>query len=49
MFTLAFHIVAIAILIVMVWPIAYGRGFRAGERRMRRLMEAESDDQQLMN
>ena len=36
MFTLAFHIVAIGVLIVFVWAIAYGMGQRAGERRLRR-------------
>lgn len=39
MFTLAFHIVAIGILSAIVWSIAYGRGVRAGERRLRRQME----------
>lgn len=48
MFTLAFHIVAIAILIALLYPMAYGRGFRAGERKARRLFEAGSKDQ-LMN
>ena len=41
MFTLAFHIVAIGILAAIVWSIAYGRGVRAGERRLRRLMDQD--------
>ena len=48
MFMLAFHIVAIAILIALVYPVAYGRGFKAGTRKTRRLFEAESQDE-LMN
>ncbi len=48
MFTLAFHIVAIAILIALVYPMAYGRGFKAGERKTRRMIEADSKDE-LMN
>lgn len=48
MFTLAFHIVAIAILLALVYPVAYGRGFRAGERKTRRRFEADSENE-LMN
>ena len=48
MFTLAFHIIAIGILLALVYPMAYGRGFRAGERKTRRLFEATSEDE-LMN
>ena len=48
MFMLAFHIVAIGILLALVYPMAYGRGFRAGERKTRRLFEADSKDE-LMN
>lgn len=36
MFILGFHIIAVGILIVFVWAIAYGAGKRAGERRARR-------------
>ncbi len=36
MFTLAWHIVAISIIVAMVWSIAYNRGSAAGERRLRR-------------
>ena len=48
MFTLAFHLAAIAILLALVYPMAYGRGFRAGERKARRMFEADSEDK-LMN
>ncbi len=41
MFLLAFHIIAIAILIVVVWAIAYHRGRQAGERRLRRRLALE--------
>ena len=36
MFILAYHIVAVSILIVFVWAVAYRRGEAAGERRIRR-------------
>ena len=42
MFVLGFHIIAIGILVVFVWAIAYGMGKRAGERRARRQLGAES-------
>lgn len=42
MFILAFHIVAIGIMLALVYPMAYGRGFRAGERKTRRLLSPES-------
>lgn len=35
MFLLAFHIVAIGILVVAVWGIAYRMGHRAGERELK--------------
>jgi hypothetical protein len=35
-FLLAFHIIAVGILVVFVWAIAFGRGRRAGERQLRR-------------
>lgn len=35
MFLLAFHIVAIGILIVATWGIAYRLGHRAGERELK--------------
>ncbi len=41
MFLLAFHIIAIAILVVVVWAIAYHRGRQAGERRLRRRFALE--------
>lgn len=43
MFMLAFHIVAIGLLIVAVWGVAYGQGRRAGERALRRQLELESE------
>ncbi len=48
MFIWAFHIVAIGILVALLYPMAYGRGFRAGERKTRRRFEADSQDE-LMN
>lgn len=45
MFMLAFHIVAIGILVVMVWAVAYRRGVGAGERRLRRRMELALEDE----
>lgn len=45
MFTLAFHIVAIGVLVVFVWSIAYGMGRRAGERRLRRQLGLNVDTQ----
>jgi len=36
MFMLAFHIVAIGLIVVAVWAFAYKRGQVAGERRLRR-------------
>lgn len=47
MFTLSFHIIAIAILVALVYPMAYGRGFRAGERKTRRMFEADSKDEMM--
>lgn len=41
MFLLAFHIVAIGILIALIWAAAFNRGMRAGERRLRRQLERE--------
>ncbi len=41
MFALAFHIIAIAILIVVVWAIAYHRGRQAGERRLHHRLALE--------
>ena len=43
MFMLAFHIVAIGVLVMMVWAIAYGQGRRAGERRLRRRLGLADD------
>ena len=36
MFLLAFHIVAVAIIVVIVWGLAHRLGRRAGERQLRR-------------
>lgn len=41
LFLLTFHVVVVGILIVVVWAFAYGQGRRAGERRARRLAEAQ--------
>lgn len=43
MFLLALHIVAIAILVVLVWAVAYQRGIRVGERRLRRRLEVQGE------
>ena len=45
MFLLAIHIVAIAILIWIVWAIAYKRGQTITERRIMRQLEIEKEDQ----
>ena len=44
MFTLAFHIVAISLLLAFVAPIAYKRGFNAGQRRLRRELGLAPDN-----
>ena len=44
MFLLAFHIVAIGILIALVWFAAYQQGRRAGERRLRRQLGMGAED-----
>jgi len=44
MFLLALHIVAIAILVVFTWAVAYQRGQQAGERRLRRRLEAQQQE-----
>lgn len=46
MFLLALHIVAIAILVVFTWALAYQRGQAAGERRLRRRLQEQQDQQQ---
>jgi len=35
-FLLAFHIVAVGIIVVAVWGVAYRLGYRAGERHTQR-------------
>ena len=42
MFLLAFHIVAVGIMVVAVWGIAYRAGQRAGERHLRRQLGMET-------
>jgi hypothetical protein len=42
MFLLAFHIVAIGILVVIVWAIAFRRGEKAGERRLQRRLQSHT-------
>lgn len=41
MLLFAFHIVAVGILVVVVWAIAYRQGQLAGARRLQRRLERE--------
>lgn len=36
MFLLAFHIIAVAMIVVIVWSVAHRMGRRTGERQLRR-------------
>lgn len=47
MFLLALHIVAIGILVMVVWTIAYRRGQTVTERRIRRQLEMEQEEMAL--
>ena len=45
MFLLALHIVAVGLLVMMVWAIAYNRGQRAGERHLRRRLGLDAQQE----
>jgi len=43
MFMLAFHIIAVGLLVMIIGAVAYNLGYRRGERRTRRLLLEEQD------
>ncbi|HEX9842795.1 MAG TPA: hypothetical protein VGC20_08585 [bacterium] len=42
MFLLALHIVAVGLLVMLVWSVAFNRGQRAGERQLRRRLSLDA-------
>lgn len=43
MMTITYHVIAIALLIGLVWALAFWRGLKKGERRALRRMELEAE------
>ena len=49
MFLLAFHIVAIGMVIMVTWSIAYKKGMEKAERAHQKRLQIEAEDQKLQD